>query len=155
MVRQAKPKPTKAKPAPKTPSPKPASEKAPLPEKIAVSSYEQQPIAITPVEYGALQDAFNFFRDKLFGEQLPDTFIVYSRHPHSYGHYAHERYVSRDGQTKRSELSLNPDAFIGRTNEDILSTLVHEQTHLWQYTHGKPSHGYHNTEFGGKLDRSA
>jgi hypothetical protein len=39
---------------------------------------------------------------------------------------------------------LNPDHF-GRTDELILSTLVHEMAHVWQKTHGKmPRRDNHN-----------
>jgi hypothetical protein len=34
------------------------------------------------------------------------------------------------------ELALNPDVFTGRSDELILSTLVHEMVHVWQETHG-------------------
>ena len=46
----------------------------------------------------------------------------------------------------------HPDGFAGNTDEEILSTLVHEQVHCWQYTHGKPSRGrYHNREWAAKM----
>jgi predicted SprT family Zn-dependent metalloprotease len=48
----------------------------------------------------------------------------------------------------RHELSLNPDHFIGRSDKDIASTLVHEMVHVWQQQHGKPAaRGYHNKEW--------
>jgi hypothetical protein len=31
---------------------------------------------------------------------------------------------------------MNPDAFTGRSDEDTLSTLVHEMAHVWQQSHG-------------------
>jgi predicted SprT family Zn-dependent metalloprotease len=46
------------------------------------------------------------------------------------------------------ELALNPDEFIGRTDEMILSTLVHEMCHVWQQTYGKsPRRGYHDRQW--------
>lgn len=40
---------------------------------------------------------------------------------------------------------MNPETFAGRTDTEILSTLVHEMTHLQQHHFGKPSrNGYHN-----------
>jgi hypothetical protein len=30
---------------------------------------------------------------------------------------------------------LNPDAFVDRTDEYILSILVHEMAHVWQHAH--------------------
>jgi hypothetical protein len=50
------------------------------------------------------------------------------------------------------ELALNPDSFIGRTDEMILSTLVHEMAHVWQQTHGRPPRkGYHDREWAVKM----
>lgn len=40
-----------------------------------------------------------------------------------------------------------------RTDEEILSTLVHEQAHLWQCHFGTPSRaGYHNREWANKME---
>ena len=53
---------------------------------------------------------------------------------------------------KSQELALNPDSFIGRTDEMILSTLVHEMTHVWQQTHGNPPRrSYHDRQWAGKM----
>ena len=53
---------------------------------------------------------------------------------------------------KQHELALNPDAFVDRTDEQIISTLVHEMTHMWQQQCGKPgSRGYHNKEWAAKM----
>lgn len=47
---------------------------------------------------------------------------------------------------------MNPSHFKDRTTTDILSTLVHEQVHLWQAHFGKPSRsGYHNAEWANKM----
>lgn len=40
-----------------------------------------------------------------------------------------ERFIGRDGELRHGELALNPDAFIGRSDADILSILVHEMVH--------------------------
>ena len=45
------------------------------------------------------------------------------------------------------ELALNPDTFTERSDESILSTLVHEMCHAWEHTHGKvPRRGYHDKQ---------
>jgi predicted SprT family Zn-dependent metalloprotease len=52
----------------------------------------------------------------------------------------------------RHELALNPDHFIGRSDEEICPTLVHEMVHVWQHQHGQPSaRGYHNQEWAVKM----
>lgn len=39
-----------------------------------------------------------------------------------------------------------------RTDRDILSTLLHEMVHHWQYRFGTPGRrGYHNIEFAAKM----
>jgi SprT-like family len=109
-------------------------------------------VAITPVEYGGLQEAYDHFNRELFDGELPDVFIAYQRHAHSYGHFAPDRYSGRDIKFGRHELALNPDGFIGRSDKQICSTLGHEQCHVWQQTYGKPSaRGYHNKEWAAKM----
>jgi len=118
-------------------------------------SYEQRadPDRITPVEYSGLQDAFDHFNRELFDGSLPDVFITYQRKAHSHGYFSADRFSGRnDGELRRHELALNPDAFIGQADKQILQTLVHEQHHLWQHTAGKPApRGYHNKEWAAKM----
>ena len=47
----------------------------------------------------------------------------------------------------RHELALNPDTLIDRSDEQICSTLVHEQCHVVQHEKGRPSGSYHNKEW--------
>ena len=87
--------------------------------------------AITPIEYGGLQTAFNHFNRVLFDNSLPDLFIVYSRRARSGGHYAPKRYSGRNDSFSRDELSLNSDSFVQRDDEWICSVLTHEMVHHW------------------------
>src|SRR6516165_6149676 len=118
-------------------------------------SYERKadPDHITPVEYSGLQDAFDHFNRELFDGALPDVFITYQRKAHSHGYFSADRFSGRNGgELRRHELALNPDAFIGQADKQILQTLVHEQHHLWQHTAGKPApRGYHNKEWAAKM----
>jgi SprT-like family len=111
-----------------------------------------QPIAITPVEYSGLQEAYDHFNAELFEGGLVDVFITYQRHSHSKGYFSADRFSGRQIAFGKHELALNPDAFIGRTDEQITSTLVHEMVHCWQQQYGKPgSRGYHNKEWAQKM----
>jgi hypothetical protein len=111
-----------------------------------------QPIAITPVEYSGLQMAYDHFNEVLFPGALVDVFITYQRHAHSYGYFSPDRFAGRVDVFGRHELALNPDHFIGRSDEQITSTLVHEMAHVWQQQHGKPgSRGYHNKQWAAKM----
>jgi hypothetical protein len=118
-------------------------------------SYERpidQPVAITPIEYGGLQDAYDHFNAELFGGSLVDVFITYQRKAHSHGYFSPDRFSGRVDKSGNHELALNPDAFINETDEQVCQTLVHEMTHVWQHVHGKPSaRGYHNREWAAKM----
>ena len=118
-------------------------------------SYERaadEPIAITPVEYGGLQEGFDRFNRGLFSGKLPDVFITYQRKAGMAGHFAADRYSGRIGKFGKHELALNPDAFINQTDKQICQTLVHEMMHVWQHAFGKPSaRGYHNKEWAAKM----
>jgi predicted SprT family Zn-dependent metalloprotease len=117
-------------------------------------SYEgevDEPWAITPIEYSGLQEAYDHFNTALFEGSLTEVFMTYQRRAHSAGYFAADRFAGRDAEFGRHELALNPDAFIGRSDEWITSVLVHEMTHVWQQQHGKPSRGYHNKQWAAKM----
>ena len=74
--------------------------------------------AITPLEYGGLQEAYEYFSAALFDDALPNVFITYQRRANSAGHFAAERYSGRTKEyNHQHELSLNPDGFISHTDE--------------------------------------
>jgi predicted SprT family Zn-dependent metalloprotease len=114
-------------------------------QKVQVESVSQ--LAITPIEYGGLQEAYEYFNKALFGGVLPDVFITYQRRAHSRGYFSANRFSGRGAQLGRHELALNPDTFIDRSDEQICSTLVHEQCHAVQHEKGRPSGSYHNKEW--------
>ena len=97
-------------------------------------------------QYGTLQHAFDYFNAELFNRSLPQVLITHHRDRHSYGYFSGHKFQRRSDARKRiHEICLNPDGFPGRTDREILSTLVHEMTHLHQYEYGKPGRGgYHN-----------
>ncbi|MBT9598405.1 MAG: SprT-like domain-containing protein [Vitreoscilla sp.] len=50
------------------------------------------------------------------------------------------------------EIALNPATFSDRSDEEILSTLVHEMCHLWQQCHGRPGRrGYHIRDWAAQM----
>src|SRR5262245_40400620 len=88
---------------------------------------KSQRLPITRVEYSGLQAAYDHFNTELFDGTLGDLMITYQRRAHSEGYFAAERFSGRDAVLgKQHELALNPDAFSGQTDEEIISTLVHE-----------------------------
>lgn len=103
-------------------------------------------------EYLTLQDAYDYYNVHLFGGSLPQCLITYQRHRKARGYFSGDRFALRnDDEQTTDEIALNPAAF-GRSDEGILSTLVHEMCHLWQHHSGKPSrNAYHNKEWGRKM----
>jgi hypothetical protein len=111
-----------------------------------------QAVALTPVEYTGLQAAYDHFNAALFDRGLPDVFITYQRKANSHGYFSPDRFSGRVEKFGRHELALNPDAFIGHTDEQILQTLVHEMTHVWQHQRGTaPKSNYHDKEWSAKM----
>lgn len=111
-----------------------------------------EPKAMTPIEYVGLQEAYDHFNVELFDRTLPDTFITYQRKANSVGYFSPDRFSGRIEKFGRRELALNPDAFIGHSDEQILQTLVHEMCHAWQHHRGTaPARNYHNKEWSAKM----
>lgn len=103
---------------------------------------------ITLNQYKNLNDAYKYFNEKLFDNKLPECLITLNRKTGARGYYWHEKFQSRYDNQKISEIGLNPDTFEDRSDLEILSTLVHEQCHLYQFIYGEPSRrGYHNWDF--------
>lgn len=118
---------------------------------------------ITPAHYGNFQKAYDFFNRELFGDSLPDVLVTLQRQARTKGYFAPDRFNARiklttpadelaNMRTFAHELAMNPDTFTDRTDEDILSTLVHEMTHVWQQAHGTPPRrAYHDREWARKM----
>jgi hypothetical protein len=105
-------------------------------------------------EYDSLAFAFDFYNNELWDGRLPLVMITLHRHPRAYGYYSPDRFGERVGDGKVSEIALNPAQFAGRSDAEILSTLVHEMAHLWQFSFGNPSRrGYHNHEWANEMKR--
>lgn len=92
------------------------------------------------------------FRRDLFDGELPDVKVTLQRKRGMHGFFWPEKFQNRRGRGNRDELALNSDLFRGRSDKEILSTLVHEMVHVWQYRNGTPGRrGYHNREWARKM----
>lgn len=132
---------------------KPAREPKPAPSLNVRTKKADSLVAITPAEYGGLQAAFDYLNITLFDGELPDVFITYQRRAHSGGYFSPARFTSRASDDAHHEIALNPDGFVGQTDEFIVSILVHEMCHEWQQAFGKPpSRGYHDKQWSGKME---
>lgn len=105
----------------------------------------------------SFQGAFDYFNGTLFQGSLPQVILNFSRSgSKTIAFYAPNRWEKSKGekanQKPLDEISLNP-RYLGRTLEQIFSSLVHEQCHLWQFTHGRkiPRRAYHNREWAEKM----
>lgn len=108
--------------------------------------------SITRHEYSSLDEAYEHFNSRLFWGQLPTCLITLNRHPKARGFFSPDRFQHREEDRTTAEIALNPDTFEGRTDLEVLSTLVHEQVHLWQHYCGKASRaGYHNKQWADKM----
>jgi len=117
------------------------------------NSSAERDLAVTASEYGTLQNAYDYFNRALFGGGLPQVLITLQRRAHALGYFSPDRFQHR-GETDEQvhEIALNPNGFAGKTDEEILSTLVHEMVHVWQQEYGHPGRGrYHNREWAHKM----
>lgn len=118
-------------------------------------SYDTKPASQTALaDYKALQEAFVYFNEKLWNGHLPDVIVTLQRKRNTHGYFHAQQFTTKVGDSEtRHEIALNPQT-MGRSDREVISTLVHEMAHLWQETFGKPSkRGYHNAEWGSEMDR--
>lgn len=98
----------------------------------------------TTAFYAELQKAYDAFNRLLFDGQLPQCLITLQREDRAYGYFSANRFGNIAGD-KLHEIALNPTYFAIVPLVEIMATLVHEQSHVWQHHFGKPGRGnYHN-----------
>ena len=104
-------------------------------------------------EYSSLDRGFSYFNDALFGGTLPAALITLHDHPRARGYFRRKAFTHRaSAEASTDEICLCPGTHVGRTDHDILSTLVHEMVHLWQFHHATPPRRcYHDREFAAKM----
>lgn len=56
--------------------------------------------------YQELQDAYDFFNERLFGSELPDMLITLQRGKKTFGYFSPNRF---SGKSDHSEIAMNPD----------------------------------------------
>jgi ribosomal protein S27AE len=105
-------------------------------------------------DYNVFELAYDYFNKKFFDNNLPQVIFTLECKARSLGHFGFERFESRNDSKKRvSVLSLNPEGFVGRTDLEILSTLLHEMVHVWEAYLVEPVRdGYHTKVWGGMME---
>ena len=103
--------------------------------------------------YTFIQNAYDFFNERLFNSELPACLLTLQREKNAMGYFSEDRWEQGDGKRKIHEIALNPSFFITHKPLELMQTIVHEMVHLWQYEFGKPSHRtYHNKEWADKME---
>lgn len=103
--------------------------------------------------YTGLNTAFNHFNDRLFENRLPPVMFTLTRKRGAHGYFWAEQFKHREDGDTTHEIALNPNT-MDRTLEAVLSTLVHEMTHLEQQEFGTPGKkGHHNREWVKLMER--
>ncbi len=114
-------------------------------------SYDTNMESPTNKTYTSLNAAFNFFNTELFGGELPHCLITLQRHKGALGYCSKNRFKNTSNSEEHDEIALNP-VHLNRPVINVLSTLVHEMVHSWQFNYGKASrNGYHNREWADKM----
>lgn len=102
--------------------------------------------------YDSLHRAFDYFNKELFGGALPPVILVVHRKRNAHGYFWAEQWNAKEGEDKLPEIALNPET-MGRSEREVLSTLVHEMVHHQQESFGTPPKtAYHNKEWAGMME---
>jgi predicted SprT family Zn-dependent metalloprotease len=105
----------------------------------------------TAEQFKSYQELYDYFNKGLFGGQLPQILLNFSRKANSCGFFAAERWKKEKDKTH--EISINPAYLSQAPFREVCQTLVHEMCHLWQFAFGKPSRTcYHNKEWAHKME---
>ena len=96
-----------------------------------------------------LEDAYDILNVHLFGGELPRAVITVQSSPKAYGHFT--KYDAwHDGADGYREINLGAET-LDRPIENVIATLVHEQSHYFNDIHGitdvSRSGTYHNRKF--------
>lgn len=120
-------------------------------------------MSVTTETYIGMQAAYDHFNAAVFEGKLPECLITLSFHRGAYGYFRHEPFTPRTAPAKvkakkatvkTDEIALNPFTFGGRTDREILSTLVHEMVHLWQHHLPTPkkTKSHHDRVWAAKME---
>ena len=136
----------------------PMNDSQSLPSTLSMSDQDNLSQAIprtSPTsQFQVLHAAFDHFNRDFFGGTLPHVMLTMDRSRRkAIGVFSWNRFESRKGEGTTHEICLNPKKFKGVSDEDVLSTLLHEMIHLWQFEFARGSRSsYHNREWADKME---
>lgn len=100
----------------------------------------------------ALHGAYKYFNKVLFGNQLPECVLSFSRKKNSHGFLAPYQWRKRNSNDHDTHEIFVTPVTLSHTPIEMYSNLVHDMIHLWQLVFGNPSrNGYHNREWAEKM----
>ncbi|MFT6164009.1 MAG: hypothetical protein ACJAZ7_000770 [Zhongshania aliphaticivorans] len=106
---------------------------------------------ISEETYKIFETAYAFFNARLFEGALPKCLITFQRQSRLMGYVSFNRWKNKQHESI-DELAINPEYFANFPLTEILQTLCHEMTHVWQAHFGSPTrNGYHNQEWSRKM----
>lgn len=132
-----------------TPAPQPVepTSAAAQPEADTTSAAASRAASATDATYEPLQIAYRHFSRELFDDKLPGALITLRNHAKSLGYFSAERFATLDN-ARADEIAMNATYFQITPPESVLSTLVHEMTHQFQFHFGEPGRGRgHNKQW--------
>ncbi len=121
-----------------------------------------QPISTTRLPtaeaYGEWQGALDFFNERLFGGDLPNVMITFTRQPRTLGYFCAGAFRDADGIVAH-EIAMNPVWFAAQGQTGCYQTLVHEMCHLWRHLYGRRNRkggmgapGYHDVVWADRME---
>lgn len=106
-----------------------------------------------------LQFAYSYFNEALFDGALPHSLLTYTRRRNVLGYFAPDRFERSNGELW-AEVSLNAIYLALRDDRESLSTLVHEQVHVWRHylgpvnrRGGRGARGYHDRVWADRMEQ--
>lgn len=104
--------------------------------------------------YQELRTLYDTCNAQFFGATLPACMLLLRPRKSTFGYFQKACWgQAHDTAGQVSAIVLNSTLVHARGDEEMVSTLVHEMTHLWQECYGdkKPAKPYHNREWAAKM----
>lgn len=102
--------------------------------------------------YNFFNAAFEVYNEHLFDGALPSVIITVTRKNNVGAHFSPNLWKNIEGESIH-EISVNPAMFGSNSLIQVLSVIVREMVHLWNYVEkGKERKGYHGKDWVAKMD---
>ncbi|MEX0957580.1 MAG: SprT-like domain-containing protein [Rhizobiaceae bacterium] len=113
----------------------------------------------TAEAYGEWQGALDFFNERLFGGELPNVMLTFTRRPRVLGYFCAGAFRDEGGIVAH-EIAMNPVWFAAQGTAGCYQTLAHEMCHLWRHLYGDRNRkgglgapGYHDSKWADRMEQ--